>query len=280
MPGYSDTEEDEVLSDPEEHSSSGSETDGSDASGGSGSEDDGEDEETAGRGASNSFTSPSTLNDTSTRTSGSLQQPTAAAAKNSGGRAEDGEAAAEDNTRENAMWQESANHPQRLFHSQHSGDASRNDDDEDDDDDDDNEATEAPPQQQQSQTLLGSDSDTDDGADAAFFNNGKGRASDVILTADASITERGPTGTIVRRSKHENEPVLTAPEKDSDVELGPTGTIPRGGGVQEAGSSSSSAAGSSSSSAAGSSSSSAAGSCGFNDSLHCRRGIRKGQRGR
>ena len=240
MPSFTDTDPEDHLSDPEEHSDDDSDDsdDGSEVSSDS------------GRGASHSFTSPSTVNDTSTRTSGSPAMEAAVPALQLGQQEEEAD---EDTSINDAamsmpmsMSQHSANHPQRLFQSQ--------------EDDDGSAAGRQAPQQQapapagESHPLplqqsantssdMNDDDNNEDGEDedettgAPLGSEGSGE----VLTAPDhdGPPAFGPNGTIVRNhnKKNEGNVVLTAPDDDHDPErVGPTGTIvrqPRGAGSQK-----------------------------------------------
>ena len=222
MPSFTDTDPDDHLSDPEEHSDDDD----------SGSDDGSEASSDSGRGASHSFTSPGTLNDTSTRTSGGLE---AAAALQLGQQEEE----ADEDTSINddaasmsmSMSQRSANHPQRLFQSQDDGGAAGG------------QPQQAPageshplPQQQSANTSSDiNDEENEDEATGAPLSSSSGE----VLTAPGhdGPPAVGPNGTIVRNNNKKNgDVVLTAPDDNEHEMVGPTGTIvrqARGAGSQK-----------------------------------------------
>ena len=234
MPSFTDTDPEEHLSDPEEHSDDDSS---------SGSDDGSEASSDSGRGASHSFTSPGTLNDTSTRTSGGLEG-TAAAALQLGQQQEeaDEDTSINDDAVSMSMSQRSANHPQRLFQSQDDVSAAGGQPRQ--------QPQQAPapageshplPQQQSANTSSDiNDEENEDGVDEDEATGAPlSSSSGEVLTAPGhdGPPAVGPNGTIVRNNKKKNgDVVLTAPDDNEHERVGPTGTIvrqPRGAGSQK-----------------------------------------------
>ena len=238
MPSFTDTDPDDHLSDPEEHSDDDDD---------SGSDDGSEASSDSGRGASHSFTSPGTLNDTSTRTSGSLEATAAAAAALQLGQQEE-EADEDTSINDDAvsmsvsMSQRSANHPQRLFQSQDDGGSAIGGQPQQ------QQKAPAPageshplPQQQSANTSSDiNDEDNEDGVDEDEATGAPlSSSSGEVLTAPGhdGPPALGPNGTIVRNNNKRNgDVVLTAPDDNDPERVGPTGTIvrqPRGAGSQK-----------------------------------------------
>ena len=238
MPSFTDTDPEEHLSDPEEHSDDdddSSSDDGSEASSDS------------GRGASHSFTSPGTLNDTSTRTSGGLEATATVAAAAALQLGQQEEEADEDTSINDdaasmsmSMSQRSANHPQRLFQSQDDGGSAIGGQPQ--------QKAPAPageshplPQQQSANTSSDiNDEENDDGVDEDEATGAPlSSSSGEVLTAPGhdGPPALGPNGTIVRNNNKRNgDMVLTAPDDNEHERVGPTGTIvrqPRGAGSQK-----------------------------------------------